>query len=91
MTQGDYKTLESLIFKTVATTSSSLEDIENHYKAQKLSSERMRWDLYWHTINLTQRGKFGPKMKQWVHDYIRNNYLNDNHVNTALKRIIGDY
>lgn len=49
-----------------------------------LESERLRWDTFWHAID--------PALKSGELSYNREfGYLNDAHIDTAIKAIIREY
>lgn len=51
-------------------------ELMDEYKNKGLSEERFRWDLVWRSK--TDIGKFY-------------HYLNDNHIDTALRRIVKEF
>jgi len=53
---------------------------KNTYKTKGLGAERYYWDCFWHICN---SGLFKPEELY--------GYLNDNHIATALKNILGPY
>jgi hypothetical protein len=73
MTKEHYGVLEEAIREVI----NKYPDMQQAYKEQGFSSMRYRWDLY-HSINRSRSFK--------IELYT---YLNDNHIDTALKRITG--
>jgi len=52
-----------------------VETVKKDYEQKGLSMQRMRWDLVYHA-----------KLTKWICDNLYS-YLNDNHIDTALRRI----
>lgn len=77
MTQSDYNLLESHIQGLMLNLELNLDDCKQKYHEAGLSMMRFRWDLY-HACN--------PRGKLFKHF---SNYLNDSHIDTALRKITG--
>lgn len=83
ITKEDYTRLEKLIHETVEKNPTA----QAAYIAKGLTQVRFIWDTWNVTIDRTMREK--------VEDYLwlrgLHDYLNDSHLETALKAIIGPY
>lgn len=74
-----YTKLESALCDTVAKN----PGVKDSYRKQGLAPMRYNWDALWAT-------RFdGMSAGQWLHDNLYP-YLNDDHINTALARILGN-
>jgi hypothetical protein len=78
MKTEDYQKLEKAIQVVIKNTEHSLSEILEIYRKHKKSDEFIRWTLF-HAAN---PGKSLPF--RYLHDY-----LNDNHIDTALRKITG--
>ena len=76
----DFQILDALIHKTMHEEGTSLQSHRAEYAARDLSARRARWDCLW----LVPRGELQAWFDRGIYGY-----LNDDHINTALKRIVG--
>jgi len=78
MIRDHFDTLKAEIDDILATHTKAIDQYESgNFKnaaACKDLDKRFRWDLFWHTAS----GR----------DYKRFDYLNDSHIDTALRRIV---
>ena len=80
MKKEHYNQLSALIVDAIAKQPKNAEFYANNYQDQKLSTTRFRWDLFWSIDNKT-RSEFMDNCGIYE-------YLNDDHINTALKSIV---
>ena len=77
----DFERLAKLINATLEKNPTAREQ----YKQKGLSATRFLWDTWHYTVSINQREN--------VEDYLwlrgLQDYLNDNHLETALKNIVG--
>ena len=75
--QSDYNFLKNLMDQKF---SGKYNTTWNHYKKQGLSPMRCRWDIYWLVFDNSMQTD-QTRLRTF------SNYLNDNHIDTALKSI----
>lgn len=83
MNSIDYFDLFLVIEKYITTRNISLKVVREKYKNLGHSEKRFRWDVL-HAA-FAQEGKPGEKTRWYDSVY---KYCNDDHIDTALKRII---
>jgi len=70
-----YHYLEKSIYNYLNEHKTTLYDLWNQYKDNGLTAMRFRWDL-----------TYAAKLTPWICDNLYS-YLNDNHIDTALRKI----
>lgn len=75
MTNEHYSYILSELDTLLDIHETTLEEVKKDYTAKGLSMERMRWDLTYYA-----------KLTPWICDNLYN-YLNDGHIDTALRRM----
>ena len=79
MTRRDFSDLSSLLDSVLQRTElATWEQMRHFYKAQGLTPERCRWDCF-HGIPQERRVALTHRLYA---------YLNDTHIDTALRRIV---